>query len=88
MRRYAVTGAVAGLGLALLAIATSVLRPVLGWRAAVGRRFDEHRRWMWRTYLLLCSAVVIRIIGGLATVFQVHAIWVYPVSAWPSGSCL
>lgn len=83
MARYAATGAVAGAGLAALAIATSA-SAVMGWRAAVRRRFDVHRRWMWRTYLLLCSAVVIRLIGGLATVCQFDALWLYPLAAWGS----
>lgn len=83
MARYAMTGAAAGLGLGLLAIVTGICCAA-GWRAAVARRFDEHRRWMWRTYLLLCSAVVIRVLGGLATVFELDAEWVYPVSVWVS----
>jgi hypothetical protein len=83
MARYAATGAVAGAGLALLAIATAVCATA-GWKTAVARRFANHRRWMWRLYLLLCSAVVIRMIGGLATVLHVDALWVYPVSVWAS----
>jgi uncharacterized membrane protein len=83
MAWYAVSGAVAGMGLALLAIATATCA-ALGWRAAVSQRFDEHRRWMSRTYLLLCSAVVIRLIGGWATMFQIDANSVYPLSAWAS----
>jgi hypothetical protein len=39
---------------------------------------------MWRTYLLLCSAVVIRLFGGLATVFAFDPPWVYPTSVWAS----
>jgi predicted membrane protein DUF2306 len=83
MARYAVTGAAAGAGLAMLAIATAV-SAILGWRSAVSRRFDIHRRWMCRTYLLLCSAVVIRLIGGAATVLQFDALWLYPLAAWAS----
>jgi small-conductance mechanosensitive channel len=83
MARYAATGAVAGAGLASLAIATAACT-AMGWRSAVRRRFDVHRCWMWRTYLLLCSAVVIRLIGGLATVLQFDAHWLYPLSAWVS----
>ena len=83
MAPYAASGAVAGVGLALLAIFTATCA-TLGWRAAVARRFDEHRRWMSRTYLLLCSAVVLRAIGGLASVFQVDALWLYPLSVWVS----
>ncbi|HEX5102234.1 MAG TPA: DUF2306 domain-containing protein [Pirellulaceae bacterium] len=83
MARYAFTGSVAGAGLGSLAIATA-LCTVLGWRAAVGRRFDDHRCWMWRTYLLLCSAVVIRLIGGAASVLALDALWLYPLAAWAS----
>jgi uncharacterized membrane protein len=83
MARYALTGVVAASGLALLAMATAACA-VLGCRAAVARRFDDHRRWMWRTYLLLLSAVFIRLIGGLATVLHVDALWLYPLSAWAS----
>jgi hypothetical protein len=83
MARYATTGAVAGAGLASLAIATAVCAAA-GWRTAVARKFGDHRRWMWRLYLLLCSAVVIRMIGGLATVLHVNALWLYPLSVWAS----
>ena len=83
MSWYAVTGAIAGAGLGALAIATAAFIS-LGVRAAICRNFAEHRLWMWRTFLLLCSAVVIRMIGGLATVAQFDALWVYPLSAWAS----
>jgi len=83
MAWYAMTGTVAALGLGSLAIATAVCM-ILGWRAAVERRFSDHRRWMWRTYMLLISAVVIRMIGGLATVTGLDALWLYPLSTWAS----
>jgi hypothetical protein len=83
MARYAIGGVIPGAGLAMLALATAACA-TLGWRAALARRFDDHRRWMWRLYLLLCSAVVIRIIGGAATVAQFDALWLYPLSAWAS----
>jgi hypothetical protein len=83
MAWYAATGTVAALGLGSLAIATAACM-VLGWRAAVERRFPDHRRWMWRTYMLLISAVVIRMIGGLATVTGLDALWLYPLSTWVS----
>jgi hypothetical protein len=83
MARYAMSGAIAAAGLGLLAIATAVCC-IAGWRAAVARRFGDHQLWMWRTYLLLCSAVVIRLIGGLATVLQFDPPWIYPLSTWIS----
>ena len=83
MAYYAATGAIAAAGLGSLAIATAAC-VALGWRSAVRRRFANHRRWMWRTFILLCSAVVIRMIGGLATVAHFDAPWLYPLSTWAS----
>jgi hypothetical protein len=83
MAWYAAGGAVAAAGLGTLAVATAACI-LLGWRSAVKRRFAEHQHWMWRTYLLLCSAVVIRMIGGAATVAGIDALWLYPFSTWAS----
>ncbi len=83
MACYAETGAIAGFGFAALAAATATC-VVFGWRSAVKRRFAEHRRWMLRCFVLLCSAVVLRLIGGLAKFFAVEAEWVYPIAAWTS----
>jgi hypothetical protein len=83
MAYYAAAGPVGSAGLASLAIATGSC-VALGWRSAVQRRFVDHRRWMWRTYLLLCSAVVLRMIGGLATVTGLAATWIDPPAIWVS----
>ena len=79
MAGYAETGIIAGTGFATLAVATGVTA-AMGWRAALRRRFDLHRRWMHRCYALLCSAVVLRAIGGLSTVLSAN--WTYPYAAW------
>lgn len=83
MAYYAAAGPAAAVGLGLLAILTGAFT-ALGLRAAVGRRFAVHRRWMWRTYLLLCSAVAIRLIGGAGTVAGVQAAWFNPLASWAS----
>jgi hypothetical protein len=70
-------------GFALLAVATGACA-FFGWRAAVQRRFADHRQWMLRCYLLLCSAVVLRLIGGLASVTHIGGEWSYPLAAWAS----
>ncbi len=57
MAFHAETGAIAGFGFAALAVATGFCIS-FGWRSAVKRRFAEHRRWMWRCFLLLCSASI------------------------------
>lgn len=81
MAAYAATGAVAAAGFATLALATGFCA-ARGWRAAVRRRFDQHRCWMLRCFALLCSAVVLRVIGGLSDVL--HWEWTYPLAAWLS----
>lgn len=81
MAWYAETGTIAAAGFATLAIATA-LCAALGWRAAVSRQFEQHRCWMLRTYVLLCSAVVLRVIGGLAEVLELEG--TYPLAAWIS----
>ena len=83
MARYAAMGPVAGVGFALLAMATG-LTVALGWRAAVRRRFDAHRRWMLRCFILLCSAVVIRVNGGIGLVAGIEAEWFSVQTAWTS----
>ena len=83
MAYHAEAGPIAGVGFATLAVATGTC-VALGWRSAVRRHFSEHRDWMWRTYLLLCSAVIIRLVGGLVTVLGIQAEWIDPLTAWGS----
>jgi len=83
MARYAATGVVAGGGFATLAIATATT-VICGFQMAMQRRLVEHRIWMTRCFLLLCSAVVLRLTAGMAIVTQFDADWVYPMSAWTS----
>jgi uncharacterized membrane protein YozB (DUF420 family) len=83
MAYYAAAGPIAAAGLAVLAVVTGIC-VALGWRSALKRRFADHRRWMWRAFLLLCSAVVLRLIGGLATVTGATATWVDPLATWMS----
>jgi hypothetical protein len=75
--------AVAGAGFAALSVATGAC-VAMGWRAAVQRRFAVHRAWMMRCYVLLCSAVVLRVIGGLSLVTGVDGDWQYAAMAWGS----
>jgi hypothetical protein len=85
MAYYAQTGTIAAIGFASLAIVTGIC-VLFGWQCAVKRKFAEHRRWMWRCFLLLCSAVVIRLIGGLAEMTETGGDWIYPAAAWASWS--
>lgn len=81
MAYHAEAGPLAAVGLAALAIVTAACA-ALGARSAMRRRFAEHRRWMWRCYLLLCSAVVLRLMSGLAAVAGVAVSWFDPLATW------
>ena len=74
----------AGLSFFVLSVLTGMCG-VLGALQACRRRFDSHRRWMVRCYVLLCSAVVLRVLSGAATVVGYEdPETAYVVAAWAS----
>jgi hypothetical protein len=83
MAFYAISGWVAGVGFAVLSLATA-MTIACGWRSAVARRFMAHQVWMERTVILLCSAIVLRLITALATLAGLDSPWLYPASVWAS----
>jgi uncharacterized membrane protein len=76
-------GPIASAGLLALAVATGA-SAIIGAMAARNHQFARHRRWMWRCYLLLCSAVVLRLFGGLGAVLAVPWPWYDPLIVWLS----
>ncbi len=84
MSRHAFGGWPAGLSFVLLAAATAGCAG-LGVADARRRRFDRHRRWMLRSYVLICSAVVLRLISGAAGLVELPSPeYAYVVAAWGS----
>lgn len=83
MARYAAAGALAGVGLGLSGI-TAAICVGFGFLNARKRRFVDHQRWMTRCFLLLCSAVVVRILGGLGATLVVSWPWYDVVTTWVS----
>jgi hypothetical protein len=83
MAFHAHAGAAVKAGFAILAVFTGACA-WLGLRSAVGRQFSQHAVWMQRCYVLLCSAVVTRLIGGGFLVAGVDGEWTYLVAAWLS----
>ena len=81
MSAYANGGSVAGAGFAVLSLATGFCA-VMGWRRARERDYKKHRYWMSHCFLMLCSAVVLRLISGAAIVFGLESEWSYPITAW------
>ncbi len=84
MSRHAFGGWAAGLSFLLLSVTTAV-SAVGGAVYACRRRYDQHRRWMWRSYVLICSAVALRLISGAAELVGVPSPeGAYIVAAWIS----
>jgi len=84
MSRHAFGGWLAGLSFLLLSMATAICA-IAGVVYARRRRFDLHRRWMLRSYVLICSAVVLRLISGAAGLIGVPSPeTAYIVAAWSS----
>jgi uncharacterized membrane protein len=84
LSRHAFGGWPAGLSF-LLASAATAACAIAGVVHARRRRFDRHRRWMLRCYVLICSAVVLRLISGAAGIVGVSSPeGAYVVAAWVS----
>ena len=84
MSRHAFGGWPAGLSFLLLSAATAGCA-IVGVVHARRRRYDRHRRWMLRSYVLICSAVVLRLISGAAGLVGVSSPeGAYIIAAWSS----
>lgn len=84
MSRHAFGGWPAGLSFLLLSVATAVCA-IAGVVHARRRQFARHRRWMVRSYVLICSAVALRLISGTAGLVEVsNPEEAYVVAAWAS----
>jgi hypothetical protein len=84
MSRHAFGGWPAGLSFLLLSAATATCA-VVGVVHACRHRYQQHRRWMLRSYVLICSAVALRLISGTAGLVGVPSPEdAYIVAAWSS----
>jgi hypothetical protein len=84
MARHAFGGWPAGLSFLLLSAATGSCA-IVGVVHACRRRYDQHRRWMLRCYVLISSAVALRLISGTAGLVGVPSPeQAYIFAAWSS----
>ena len=84
MSRHAFGGWPAGLSFFTLSVVTAGCA-VLGVVAARRKQYARHRRWMLRTFVLLCSAIVLRLISGAAGEVGVpYPEQAYVAAAWAS----
>lgn len=65
---FASGGPIAGLGFGLLAISW-LTSNIGGWRAALQRRFDDHRIWMRFSYAMTFGAVTLRLQIPIGMIF-------------------
>lgn len=83
MAQQAMGGLVSVCGFVVLSVLTALFT-TMGWLQATRMQFQSHRRWMLRSYVMLSSAVTLRIMGGVATVLQLESIDSYRFAAWAS----
>ena len=74
-------GPVAAVGFGLLAVIWIYVTGQ-GWLTARARRFDDHRRWMIRSFALTFAAVTLRIYMPLSMVMHLDAVEAYRLIAW------
>lgn len=83
MAAHSHAGPAATYGFSTLAIATAISLSVSGWQASK-RRWQVHRRWAVRSWLLLCSPLLFRLFTGAAIVLQWESLDFYRLNAWVS----
>lgn len=57
---------------------------ILAWRTALQRRFESHRKWMTRSYLLIISAVLLRLLDPALRRAGLSDDLSYQLSVWLS----
>ena len=74
-------GPVAGTGFALLALLLAMFT-ALGLRAALERRFDDHRAWMIRSFAMTAAAITLRLMLPASAALGVDFLTAYQAIAW------
>ena len=74
-------GPVASVGFAIPALLWALFT-WLGYRAALERRFADHREWMLRSYALTATAITLRLMLPAAALLGLEFLPAYRVIAW------
>ncbi len=83
MSFYALGGFVSTAAFLSLSVLTC-MTALLGFWHARQQRFEAHQRWMWRSWILLSSAIALRLMAMVAEPFGWDPIGVYRFTAWAS----
>ena len=76
-------GPLAGTGFAILAVLLALFT-WLGLRAAIERRFTDHREWMLRSYAMTATAITLRLMLPAAAILGLDFLASYQAIAWLS----
>jgi uncharacterized membrane protein len=76
-------GTFAGVGFGLLAVCW-IYATAQAWRFARARRFEDHRRWMIRSFAMTFAAVTLRLYLPLGEVLGMSFMEIYRLTAWIS----
>lgn len=76
-------GPFAGLGFGLLAVCW-IYATTQAWRFARAGRFDEHRRWMIRSFAMTFGAVTLRLYLPMGQALGMSFMEIYRLTAWIS----
>lgn len=80
---HSFAGIIAGLGFISLSIATLAFTVTAANLARSGK-ITAHRKWAFRTFLLLVSPLILRTMTGICILLDIESNWTYRVSAWAS----
>ncbi|WP_238537825.1 DUF2306 domain-containing protein [Zavarzinella formosa] len=84
MAQHSFAGWPSGLSFLLLSATTGVCA-IMGVVAARRRRFDQHRRWMTRCFVLICSAITLRLLSGAMGLLDLpNPEEAYVIASWSS----
>ena len=83
MAQHSLAGWTSGLAFVVSSLLTAIFT-LFAWRRAVQRKLVSHGQWMLRSYVLLCSAVTLRLIGGASVLLAIDPISSYRFASWAS----
>ncbi len=83
MATQAFTGLIAGISFYLLTLITAFCVGIASWHASQ-RRFAIHQLWATRSFILLCSPLLLRLMTGATIVSGFENEWTYRFAAWGS----
>ena len=77
------TGPIAAAAFFVLTFVTAICVVMASYHASQ-RRFAVHQLWATRSFILLCSPLLLRLITGATIFFAVESEWSYRFAAWGS----